>query len=272
MLDGLRAARIDHGRVPGEHHARPEDRAAPDVNALHHDAPRPDEGVVLDHDRDRLERLEDAADPDPSREVNVRTDLRARSDRHPCVDHRSAPDVRPDVHVARHQHDPRLQVRTETDRRRRDDADALLLVAVLERKLVVVLERARLGRLEPAHPEVQQHGLLRPGVDAPSAAVSRIGLGDPERSSVEEFDRRLHRRRVDRGGRVFGHAGPAPLDPFLELQDVPHVRTSASRSSSADAARAQSSIGGTIAIRTNPSPSGPKNDPGATTMSLRSRR
>src|SRR5204862_1285146 len=77
MLHRLWAARIDHRRVAGEHHARPEDRCAPDVHALHHDAPGPDEGAVLDHDRRRLQRLEDPADPDPSGEVDVRADLRA---------------------------------------------------------------------------------------------------------------------------------------------------------------------------------------------------
>src|SRR5947209_16008549 len=65
------------------------DLPTPDMDALDHDAPRADEGVVLDHDRDRLQRLEDPADPDASGEVDVRADLRARADRRPRVDHRS---------------------------------------------------------------------------------------------------------------------------------------------------------------------------------------
>src|SRR5439155_5879346 len=108
--------------------------------------------------------------------------------------------------------------------------------------------------------------LFRPGVHAPGAVLRPIGLSDPDGPPVEELDRCLNRRRIDRSGRVLGDLGPAPLDPLLELQHVAHVRTSARSSSSVDAALAQASIDGTIAIRTNPSPSGPKNDPGATTM------
>src|SRR5512133_3039932 len=144
---------------------------------------------------------------------------------------------------------------------------------MLQRKLVVVLERSGLGRLEPADTEVEQDRLFRPGVHPPGAVVApRIQLGDADGPPVQELDRLLDRRRIDRSGRVRRDLGPAALDPLLELEHVLHVRTSERRSSSADAARAQASTVGTIAIRTKPSPSRPKNDPGATTMSPRSRR
>src|SRR5207245_10750401 len=153
-----------------------------------------------------------------------------------------------------------------------NDPHPLCLVAVLQRELVVVLERPHLRGLEPPHTEVQKHRLSHPGVHVPGTVASSIGLGDADGSTVEELDRRLHGRRVDRGGGVFGHIGPAAFDPLLELLHVAHVRTSATSSSSVDAARSHASTGGTPRIPTNPSPSGPKNDPGATTMPPRSRR
>ncbi len=83
------------------------------------DAPAADEAVVLDDHRRRLGRLEHATDADAAREVHVRADLRARSDRRPRVDHRVVPDVRADVHVARHQHDAPLEERAVARRMRR---------------------------------------------------------------------------------------------------------------------------------------------------------
>src|SRR4029453_18514487 len=80
----------------------------------------------------------------------------------------------------------------------------------------------------------------------------------------------LHRLAVDRGLVAPGGVEPAPLNPRRQVLDEAHARTSARRPSSTAAARSQSASVGTIAIRTYPSPSGPKNDPGATTTSPRS--
>ena len=88
VLDGLVAGHVDHGRVAGEHDPCPEHGARAHAHALDHDAPRPDEGAVLDHDRRGLQRLEHPADADAAGEVHVGADLRARADGGPGVDHR----------------------------------------------------------------------------------------------------------------------------------------------------------------------------------------
>src|SRR5205807_1817535 len=75
---------------------------------------RPDEAVVLDDGRARLQRLEHAADTDPAREVHVAADLGARAHRRPGVDQGAGPDPGADVDVARHQYDVRRDVGAAT--------------------------------------------------------------------------------------------------------------------------------------------------------------
>ena len=73
--------------------------------SLDHFRARPDEAVVLDDDRVRLQRLEHAADADAAGQVTVLADLRAGADGRPGVDHGAGVDIGADVDEARHQHD-----------------------------------------------------------------------------------------------------------------------------------------------------------------------
>jgi hypothetical protein len=173
-----------------------------------------DERAVLDDHRARAGRLEHAADADTAREMHVRADLGAGADGRPRVDHRARPDPRADVHVARHHHHAGREVGAVARDGRRHDADAELLVVLLQRDLVVVLERADLLRLHPARAEVREDRLLCVAVHAP---VAVDGLGHTDLAAVERGDR---------------------------LVDV-H-----STSSRIDAARSHSSSVGTNAIRT----------------------
>ena len=179
-----------------------------DAHALDDDAARPDEGAVLDHDGRGLQRLEHPADADAAGEVHVGADLRARPDGRPRVDHRAGADPRADVHVARHQHDARRQVRAVARGRRRHDAHAERLVPVLERQLVVVLERGR-----PRSPRAPARGSRAAPPASPSArtlpAVA-LGLGHAHLAPVEHRDHRLDRLRVDRRRRV-GRRPPATI-------------------------------------------------------------
>src|SRR5581483_5302138 len=142
--------------------------------------------------------------------------------------HRVRADPRADVHVRRHQHDAAREERAVAGGGGRYDADAELVVARLERDLVVVLERADLTRLHLTQAEVVEDRALDVLVDTPVVAV---GLGDPHLAAIECRDR------------VFGRH---------------------SARSRIAAARSQSACVGTSANRTYPSPAGPKNEPGAT--------
>src|SRR5262249_62039243 len=136
----------------------------------------------------RARRLEDAADPDAAGEVDVGADLRPRADRGPGVDHGSRADPGADVHVARHQHDSGGEEGAVARRRRRDDADAELLVPLLERDLVVVLERPDLAWLHLAELEVLEDRALGFLVDAPVAVDA---LGHPRLAAAELGDQLL---------------------------------------------------------------------------------
>jgi hypothetical protein len=59
---------------------------------------------------------------------------------------------------------------------------------VLERDLVVILERADLAQLHPAQAEIRVDRRLRFGVDAPVVAV---WLGDAELAAIERGDELL---------------------------------------------------------------------------------
>src|SRR4028118_471782 len=129
---------------------RPEGPALLDAPRPDGDAPGPDKGIVLDHHGHGTRWLEHPADADPAGEVYVPARLgagahrgpgahpRARpagvvsvpaalgagANRGPGVHHRAAPHVRPDVHVARHHGDARLDEGPVANRPGRDDADA----------------------------------------------------------------------------------------------------------------------------------------------------
>src|SRR5205823_5785532 len=147
-----------------------------------------------------------------------------------------------DVDVARHQHDPGREVRAVARRRRRDDAHPELLVAALERDLVVVLERPDLPRLQLTEPEVLENRALGLLVHAP-VAVDR--LCDPRLAAVERRD---------------------------QLLDALRCEVAHSTRSKILAARTHSASVGTSASRQYPSPDGPKNVPGETISPCSSRR
>ena len=113
------------------------------------------------------------------------------ADRRPRVDHRVRPDPGADVHVARHQdHAARRgtsrSAPTPAERRARRASRV-----VLERDLVLVLERPDLDRLDLAQPEVLEDRRLRLLVDEPVAVDL---LGDAHLAAVERRDRSPRRR------------------------------------------------------------------------------
>ena len=203
VLDGLIASHVDDRRRRGEHHVRPEDGLLADQDSFHDDGSRADERAVLDHHRGSLRRFENAADPDPSRQVNIRADLGTGPDGCPGVDHRPRPDPGADVDVARHQHDPFREVGAvprhrgwyDTDAQRRDDP--------LERHLVEIRERTYLDRLGLPETEGEQDRLLHPLVRGPCALTL---LGNTHAASIEEIDDLAH--RVSTLHRVLGRELP----------------------------------------------------------------
>ena len=103
VLDRRRAGDVDDRNRGGEDDVRRDHRARADADTFDDHRARADEGAVLDHDGRGLRRLEDAADPDPAREVHVGADLGTRADGGPRVDHRPRPDPGTDVDEAGHE-------------------------------------------------------------------------------------------------------------------------------------------------------------------------
>src|SRR6185436_13518637 len=102
---------------------------------------RADEDAVFQDDRTRPRRFEHAADPDAARQMTVPSHLRAAADRGPGVDHGVGAYIGTDVHVPGHHDRALLEKRAVTDDARRNDADPRLVQVLLERDLVVKLER-----------------------------------------------------------------------------------------------------------------------------------
>src|SRR5262249_58018141 len=113
--------------------------------------------------------LEHAADADAAGKVHVAADLGAGADGRPGVDHGVRADARADVHVTGHEHDARLEERAVAADAVRDDAHAGGGEALLERDLVVELERAEARRLGAAQTEIEQGRTLEPLVYWPRA-------------------------------------------------------------------------------------------------------
>ena len=136
-------------------------------------------------------RLEHAADADAARRGGRPAPIWAPE---PTVAQVSTivfgPDPGADVHVRRHQDHAAREERAVARDRRRDDADAELLVARLERDLVVVLERPDLARLHLARAEVVEDRRLHVLVDDP---VVTGRLGDADLAAVERGDRLVGR-------------------------------------------------------------------------------
>ena len=164
-----------------------------DPRAVGHDAARADHGVVADHHRRGLRRLEHAADPHTTGEVHPLTDLRARPDRRPGVDHGVGADARTDVDVARHHHRARREVGTPAGRCSGNDAHAVALEVALQGDLVGVLERPELDGGHVRQAEQQQHRVLQPLVDD-DLVVDQ--LRHPRLAGVEQLDRLRARPRA----------------------------------------------------------------------------
>src|SRR5215813_6416729 len=122
--------------------------------------------------------------------MNVAPDLRARAHGCPSVHHAPGSNECTDVDVAGHHHRAGLDERAVADRSGRHEANARGVKALLQRKLVVELERADLHDLDLADREEKQDRLLHPGVDPPFIAVL---LRDSELSCVEKRYRLAHR-------------------------------------------------------------------------------
>src|SRR4051794_12202842 len=210
--------------------------------------------------------LEHAADADAAGEVHVGADLRARADGGPGVDHRAGAHPRPDVDVGGHEHDARRHVGALAGGRGRDDAHAQLGPAGLQRHLVVVLVRADLERLHAARAEGEQDRLLGPLVDVPARVRRRR---DAHAAVVEQGQRLL-----DGGGGLLAEIARRALVEPVDLGGEGGQVCGGGHAADArrSAARRQSSGVGTSAMRTWPSPPGPKYGPGATTMPWRSSR
>ena len=116
-------------------------------------------------------------------------------------------------------------------------------------------------RLHAPEAEVEQDRLLEPLVDDPLAAHR---LGHPDGAPVEEGNGLLDGLLVGGRGQQVGVVVRL-ADQFLDAHD------GASRARQAAAARAHSFRVGTRAMRTYPSPDGPKLPPGVTRMPASSR-
>src|SRR5690606_33597659 len=103
------------------------------------------------------------------REMAILTDLCAGADGGPSVDHRSGANVRSDVDVAGHQDSSGFQMGAIADGAGGHHAYARILEVLLERDLVVKLERPDFHCLHLLDAEVEQHCLLDPCVGGPSA-------------------------------------------------------------------------------------------------------
>src|SRR5262249_22121542 len=133
--------------------AHREDAAALDDDALNDLGPGADEAVILDDDGIGLERLQDAADADATREMAVLADLRTGADGRPGVDHSAAVDIGAEIDEARHQHHARRDIGRASDDAIGDGTEP----GVLEARGAPALEFR--GHLVPPR------GLARPALD-----------------------------------------------------------------------------------------------------------
>src|SRR5262249_9044714 len=156
---------VNHGDGRVQDDALPEHTALSDARALRDHAATADRRVVLDDHGRSLRRLEDAADADAPREVHALPDLAARADGRPRVDHGVGADTGADVHVGRHQDHAGREVGAPPGGTAGDDTHPRRRVVVLERELVVVLERPGFDNGEVLEPEQQEDRLLQPLVD-----------------------------------------------------------------------------------------------------------
>ena len=185
------------------------------MHAFHDDGARSDETAVFNDDGTRAGRLQDAADADAAGQVDVAADLRTRSDGGPRVDHRARTDPSADVDIAGHQDDAGLQKAAIARDAGRHHAHLLPGQIVLERNLVVELERSHFMHGHRRDAEVQQNRFFDPRVNDPAV---RGRLRDANLAAVERGD------GVQDGFHVAplrqqGAVGIGGRDEFCELHD-----------------------------------------------------
>ena len=117
LADAGAADRLAHHHEdPGEEQDRQQeigDRPGRDDNRA-----AADEGIVTDDHRTRIGRFENPAYAHTAGQMHIRPNLRTRSDRRPCVDHRAGADEGAHVDVGgRHDHDAAPKVRTAANGR-----------------------------------------------------------------------------------------------------------------------------------------------------------
>ena len=102
VVDFAGFAVVDFGGLP-DVHAHGNHAAFFDNHAFDDFGTRADEAVVFDDGRAGLQGFEYAADADAAAQVDVFTDLGARADGRPSIDHRAFVHIRADIDVRRHQ-------------------------------------------------------------------------------------------------------------------------------------------------------------------------
>src|ERR671921_2007998 len=125
--------------------------------------------------------------------MHVAPDLGPRADRGPRIHHRTASDVGPDVHVARHHDDARLDESPVPHGPRRHDTHTRGRQILLRWDLVAVLERTCLERAHLRNGEVQIDSLHHPRVGPPLALTL---LCDTQLAPVQGGDGIKDRRTV----------------------------------------------------------------------------
>src|SRR5215204_6279686 len=125
--------------------------------------------------------------------MHVAPDLGPRADRGPRIHHRPTPNVGPDVHVARHNDDARLDESPVPHGPRRHDTHTRGRQILLRWDLVAVLERTYLKRPHLRNGEVQIDSLHHPRVGPPLALTL---LCDTQLSLVQGGDGIKDRRAV----------------------------------------------------------------------------
>ena len=241
-------------------------RLAPDAHALDDHAARADERAVLHDHRRRLHGLQHPADPDPAGQVHVRADLRAGADRRPRVHHGAR--ARPTRRCSR---SSASAPRPATGTRRSGPSAGGTTRTPASSNPCFSGSRSwysngpDLDRLQPAHAEEQQDRLLHPRVHAPAAAVG-LRHADLARGRAGRSPPRPPRRRARRSS-ASKLASTRARQVRWARRSRAHPRSERALVQDLHGARRTPRASATIAIRTYPSPSGPKNEPGATTPS-----
>src|SRR5207344_2018472 len=127
---------------------------------------------------------------DATRKVHVLPDLRARTDRHPRIDHAPRTHICADIHERRHQDAARFYEAAPARERLRHNSDSFSAIPALDWNLVAEMEGTRLHNFRLLDSEVEQNRLLEPLVRMPPV---RTFLADSHLTGVEQVDRLVNR-------------------------------------------------------------------------------